>query len=100
METTAIILITTPIFLPIAVSLGMDPVVYAVVMTINLMIGAITPPLAVTLYTASSILKIRPEDTFPFLPVLIVSLLVSLVVHQLVPELSLYLPRRLLGYGA
>ncbi|MFS0823122.1 TRAP transporter large permease [Bacillus sp. 1P02SD] len=92
METNAIVLLTTPIFFPIAVGLGMDPLVYAVVTLINLIIGGATPPLAVGLFIATSILKIEIHETFKYLWPFILALLVSVGIHILFPSLTTFLP--------
>jgi len=93
METTAIIIITTPIFLPIAISIGIDPVVYGVVLIINLIIGAMTPPLAVGIYTATRIINVKPIEVNRYLLMFIVPLMASGLLHMLFPEITLFLPR-------
>ena len=65
METLAITLLTTPMFLPIVTALGVDPVAYGITMSLALGIGAVTPPLAVCLFTSSKIVNIRIEETVP-----------------------------------
>ena len=98
METIAIILITTPIFLPIAISVGMDPIVYGIVLTTNLMIGGNTPPLSVGLYTACSILDIPIDESVRYVIPFLICLLVSMLLFQFVPGISLFLPS-LMGYN-
>lgn len=88
METTAIILITTPVFLPVAVSAGLDPLVYAVMMTVMLMIGAVTPPLAVGLFTAASVVDVKPEPAFRYVGWFIVPLLLLGVLFWVVPDVT------------
>lgn len=92
METIAAITILTPVLLPIAVSLGIDPVHFGVVMILNLMIGLLTPPVGMVLYVLSRVTKVPFEEcakaTFPFvIPLVIVLLLVTFI-----PELSMWLP--------
>ncbi len=96
METNAIVLLTTPIFFPIAVGLGMDPLVYAVVTLINLIIGGATPPLAVGLFIATSILKIEIHETFKYLWPFLLALIVSMGIHILFPSLTTFLPNLLM----
>ncbi len=93
MEPTAIIIITTPIFLPILVSLGYDPVVYGILLVMNMVIGGMSPPVAVAIYTASRTVNVKPSATNMWMLVFIVPLLVSMVIHLFAPELTLYLPR-------
>lgn len=92
METIAAITILTPVLLPIAVSLGIDPVHFGVVMVLNLMIGLLTPPVGMVLYVLSRVTKVPFEEctkaTIPFvIPLIIVLLLVTFI-----PSLSMWLP--------
>ena len=57
LETQSIILLVTPILLPIAVALGVDPIVLGLIIIVNTSIGMITPPMAVNIFVASSITK-------------------------------------------
>ncbi|WAJ69155.1 TRAP transporter large permease [Catenovulum adriaticum] len=92
METIAAITILTPVLLPIAISLGIDPVHFGVVMVLNLMIGLLTPPVGMVLYVLSRVTKVPFEEctkaTIPFvIPLIIVLLLVTFI-----PSLSMWLP--------
>jgi tripartite ATP-independent transporter DctM subunit len=92
METVAAITIMVPVLLPIAVTLGVDPVHFGVIMVLNLMLGLLTPPVGMVLYVLARVAKIPFEQcvvgTAPFLiPLLIVLLLVTFV-----PELTMWLP--------
>lgn len=92
METIAALLILFPVLLGVAVHVGVDPVQFAIIMVMNLVIGLTTPPVGVCLFVASSIGNISLEKIsragFPFL---LVSLIILLLVTY-VPEISLYLP--------
>ena len=98
MDMTPALLIFTPIFMPVVKGLGMDPVHFGIVMTLNLCIGICTPPVGSALFVGcsvggTSIAKvIRP--LLPFYGLLFA--LLMLVTY--VPEISLFLPRLLLGY--
>ncbi|MGJ8681493.1 TRAP transporter large permease [Paraglaciecola sp.] len=97
METIAAITILTPVLLPIAVSLGIDPVHFGVVMVLNLMIGLLTPPVGMVLYVLSRVTKVPFEEcakaTIPFvIPLVIVLLLVTFI-----PQLSMWLPQLIYG---
>ena len=91
METITIILILTPILIPLVVSIGFDPVHFGLIMGLNLAIGAITPPLGVTLMTTCRILKIdfppRFADWWPFFVTMVIGLLLLIVF----PFLALWL---------
>lgn len=95
METLASIMITAPIFLPIIQELGMHPVQFGVIISINLTLGLLTPPLGLNLFIASAITRLKVERiayvTLPFLAVLIIVVLIV----SYVPGLSLALPRAL-----
>ena len=92
METIAALLILFPILLKVAISVDVDPIHFAVIAVLNLIIGLTTPPVGVCLFVASSIGKVSiakvSKAGFPFL---MVSLLV-LILITLFPSLSLFLP--------
>jgi C4-dicarboxylate transporter, DctM subunit len=92
METIAALLILFPILLKVALVVDVDPIHFAVIALLNLMIGLTTPPLGVCLFVSASIGKVSiGKVSKAGLPFLALSLLV-LVLVTLVPELSLYLP--------
>ncbi|WP_291784608.1 TRAP transporter large permease [Cecembia sp.] len=92
METIAALLILFPVLLGVAVHVGVDPVQFAIIMVMNLVIGLTTPPVGVCLFVASSIGNISLEKiSRAGMPFLLVSLFVLLLVTY-VPEISLYLP--------
>jgi TRAP-type C4-dicarboxylate transport system permease large subunit len=84
METVAAITIMVPVLLPIAITLGIDPVHFGVIMVLNLMLGLLTPPVGMVLYVLARVAKIPFEQcvvgTAPFLiPLVIVLLLVTFI---------------------
>jgi C4-dicarboxylate transporter DctM subunit len=95
MEPSSIILITAPILFPIAMKLGIDPIHFGVMVTVNMEIGMITPPVGLNLYVASGISKLGlTEMTIAVWPWLL-TMLVFLVLITYWPPLSLWLPRTL-----
>ena len=97
LETTAALILLTPILVPPVMLLGIDPVHFGLVMVLTLMIGLITPPVGVVLYIISSVAKVPFEEvtraTAPFLiPLLIVLFLVAFI-----PGLVMFLPTWLMG---
>ncbi|MEQ9286323.1 MAG: TRAP transporter large permease [Cyclobacteriaceae bacterium] len=93
METIAALLVLFPILLKVAMAVEVDPIHFAVIAVLNLMIGLTTPPVGVCLFVSSSIGKVSmSEVSKASLPFLAVSFLVLALV-TLVPELSLFLPR-------
>ena len=93
MEPTSIILITAPILFPVAMALGIDPIHFGVMITVNMEIGMITPPVGLNLYVASGISRLgMTETTIACLPWL-ATMMVFLVIITYWPALSLWLPR-------
>jgi C4-dicarboxylate transporter DctM subunit len=88
METIALIIIMAPILLPLITSLGYDPVYFGIIMTLNLAIGGITPPLGVCLITTCRLLKIPypppGRDLLPFMLAMVVSLFLTILFPPLV----------------
>jgi len=95
MDMAPLIIITTPIFLPMATELGMDPVQFGIMLLLNLGIGLVTPPVGAVLFVGCAIGKIPIETTvrtiWPFYGALIVAL--AAVIYM--PALSLWLPNLL-----
>jgi len=93
MDLTPAVLIFTPIFMPIAESLGMDPIHFAMMLIFNLCIGIATPPVGTALFVGCSVSGSKIEHVIksilPFCAVLIVTLLAI----TFIPEISLALPR-------
>lgn len=97
MEPSSIILILAPIFLPVAVKLGIDPVHLGIIMTINMELGMITPPVGLNLYVASSLARMGlTEVTIAAAPwILVVAAVLMLVTY--VPQICLWLPNLVYG---
>lgn len=91
MDTLAAIIILTPILLPIAISIGYDPIHFGIIMVVNLAIGFITPPLGVNLFVASGISGLSIEDLSKAVIPFFIAMLLTLIILILVPELSLFL---------
>lgn len=98
MDMSPIILITTPILLPIAQATGMDPVTYGIMLMLNCGIGLLTPPVGSVLFIGSAVAK-RPlmkvvKGTLPFY----LCMIVALMLITFVPDISLLLPKVFGGY--
>ncbi|MBM0064444.1 TRAP transporter large permease [Alkalicoccobacillus gibsonii] len=92
METIAALVILFPVLLPVATSVGMDPVHFGVVMVLTLMIGLSTPPVGVCLFVASSFAKVPIGKTVrELIPYFGVAIFILLLVSY-IPSLSLFLP--------
>ena len=95
MEPASIILIFAPILFPIAMSLGIDPVHFGIMITVNMEIGMITPPVGLNLYVASGISKLGLTDMSKAVGPWLLTMLVFLAVVTYWPPLSLWLPKTL-----
>ena len=93
METNSVIILLTPMLLPVVTSLGIDPIHFGVIMILNLAIGGTTPPLAVCLFTTTRILNIKIEDTFPDVLYVVGVMTIVLILVTLIPDLALFLPK-------
>lgn len=91
MDTTPAILILTPILMPIAVGVGMNPIHFGVMMVVNLAIGFVTPPIGVNLFVASSLTQIPVVDIAKKAMPLIACFLVALLLITFIPQISLAL---------
>jgi C4-dicarboxylate transporter DctM subunit len=92
METLAAIILLTPILLPLAQSIGIDPVHFGIIITVNLNIGLATPPLGVCLIVASPIAGVPLEKiALSTVPFLIASIAVLFVITY-APQLVLFVP--------
>lgn len=92
MDTVPCILILAPIMLPIVQQYGVDPIHFGVVMTVNLAIGFVTPPIGTNLFVANSLTKIPitriAKNAIPF----IVMFLFALMLITYIPQITLFLP--------
>ena len=92
MDMSPLIIITTPVFLPIVQKLGMDPVQFGILLMINLGIGLVTPPVGSVLFVGCAVAKIRIEDTLKTIWPFYLALLVALIVVTYIPAVSMTLP--------
>jgi tripartite ATP-independent transporter DctM subunit len=96
MDLAPMLLICTPIFLPIVTKFGIDPVHFGIIMILNLGIGLLTPPVGPTLAVGCAIGKVTMEAVSRSILVFYVPMLIVLLLVTYLPELSLWLPRVLL----
>jgi C4-dicarboxylate transporter, DctM subunit len=97
MEGIAIMLLTIPVFVPLVIRVGVDPVHFGVVMALNSMIGLLTPPVGMCLYAVSSVsgVSIWPlaRELWPY----ILALTVCLALITYIPELTMWIPDLVMG---
>ena len=92
MDMTPAVLIFTPIFLPVVMELGIDPVHFGIIMVLNLCIGLCTPPVGAVLFIGVGVAKTTIQKVVrPLLP-LFLAMILALVFVSIFPELSLWLP--------
>ena len=98
MDMAPIILIATPILLPIATSIGIDPIQFGIMMVLNCGIGLLTPPVGAVLFIGSAVGKTPMEKvvkaTLPFY----LCMLITLLLITFIPDISLLIPKLLGGY--
>jgi len=96
MDALALLLITIPIFFPVAISLGYDPLWFAVTITVITTLGAVTPPVGATTYVVAGMAKDVPiKDVFKGVTYFLPAYLVCVLILMLFPQLVLYLPNLL-----
>ena len=98
MDMASTILICTPIFLPIAMKYGMDPVQFGMVMLINCALGLNTPPVGTTQFVGCAIGGISVGEVMKTILPFYAALIAALMLVTYVPGFSLWLPRLLMGY--
>ncbi len=92
MDMAPALLIFTPIFLPVATALGMDPVHFGIMIIMNLSIGTITPPVGSVLFVGCSVAKLPVEDVMKQLIPFFLVIVAGLLMVTFIPALSTWLP--------
>jgi len=95
-EGLAAAIILIPVLHPLALQMGLDPVHFAVVVCINIIVGGVTPPVGVLLYVSSSIAKTTLEDTSRYVLPFLVVLVGVIIATAYIPSLVTFLPRLVL----
>jgi tripartite ATP-independent transporter DctM subunit len=95
MDMAPLILILTPILLPVVTSIGVDPVHFGMIMLVNLGIGLITPPVGAVLFVGSAVAKLRIEEVVRAMWPFFFILFTVLMMVTYLPGISLWLPRAL-----
>ncbi len=94
LDTIAAITILVPILLPVATRYGVDPVHFGLIMTLNLMIGLLHPPLGMVLFVLSRVAKLSVERTTMAILPWLVPLVLALLLITFVPTITLWLPQQ------
>jgi len=93
MDMAPLIVITTPIFLPVAMGVGVDPVHFGIIMMLNLGIGLVTPPVGSVLFVGSAVGKVPVTALVRTIWPFYLTLVAALLLITYVPALSLWLPQ-------
>jgi tripartite ATP-independent transporter DctM subunit len=94
-DTIAAITILVPILIPIVLKLGIDPIQFGIIMTLNLMIGLLHPPLGMVLFVLARISKLSVERTTMAILPWLVPLMLALVAITYIPAITLWLPQQM-----
>jgi tripartite ATP-independent transporter DctM subunit len=97
METTALLVILTPVLMDLITKVGIDPVHFGVVLTLNLMVGLLTPPVGMTLYVMVSLTGVSVTDFTHECAIFMAALVVVLGLITYVPGLVVFLPHLIMG---
>ena len=95
MEPSSILLILAPIFFPIATHLGIDPIHLGIIMTVNMEIGMITPPVGLNLFVTSGVTGMPLWDVVKAAMPWLMVMLSFLIIITYIPQVSLFLPQLL-----
>jgi len=96
MDMAPLILILTPILMPVIINIGVDPVHFGMIMLVNLGIGLVTPPVGAVLFVGAAVGKVTIENTVKALLPFYLALLMVLMAVTYIPAISLWLPHELL----
>jgi TRAP-type C4-dicarboxylate transport system permease large subunit len=92
MDMAALILICTPIFLPIAGTIGIDPFQFGMILLMNLGLGLCTPPVGACLFVGCAVGKVKIEEAVKTIWPFYIAILIALMLVSFVPAISLTLP--------
>ncbi|MGL4207763.1 MAG: TRAP transporter large permease subunit, partial [Candidatus Adiutrix sp.] len=96
-EATSALYIFVPIMLPVAIRFGYDPIALCIIMTMNLAIGLVTPPVGVNLFVACGVAKISIKEICSRLAPFLIAGLICLALITYFPQISMFLPNLLSG---
>lgn len=97
LEGIPLLILTIPIFMPIVKQLEIDPVHFGLIMSYNITIGIITPPMGIGLYVMLGVVDITFEDLVKACMPFLIPIILSLFLITFVPELTLFLPNLIMG---
>jgi TRAP-type C4-dicarboxylate transport system permease large subunit len=93
-DALALIMLTIPIFYPIIINLGYDPIWFGIIIVLVTQMGVITPPVGINVYVVAGIAKdIRLETIFKGVLPFLIALIIGTIILIAVPQITLWLPR-------
>jgi C4-dicarboxylate transporter, DctM subunit len=84
--------VLTPILLPVMLMYGVDPIHFGIIMTVNLAIGFVTPPVGANIFIATQLTKLGLVEICKGLPIPLTLLIIGLAIVTYVPAVALWLP--------
>lgn len=97
MDVAPLIIITTPILLPLIQTIGMNPIQFGIMMLLNLAVGACTPPVGLALFTGCAVGKMPIEKVMKGILPFYLAMFVALMLVTYIPAISLFLPHIMMG---
>ena len=97
MEPSAIIMIMVPLLLPVAVALGIDPIHFGIVITVNMELGMVSPPVGLNLFVTSGLTGMSIKDVIIAAWPWTLTILVGLLLITYIPDIVLFLPNLMYG---
>ncbi len=97
MEPSSIIMIMVPLLLPVATMLGIDPIHFGVIITINMELGMLTPPVGLNLFVASGITGLSIKEVVKAVMPWFFVIFIGLMLITYIPQISLWLPNLMMG---
>ena len=97
MEPSAIIMILVPLLLPVAVALGIDPIHFGILITVNMELGMVSPPVGLNLFVTSGLTGMSIKDVIVAALPWTLTILFGLILITYIPQISLFLPNLMFG---
>lgn len=97
MEPSAIIMIMVPLLLPVAVALGIDPIHFGIVITVNMELGMVSPPVGLNLFVTSGLTGMSIKDVIVAAWPWTLTILVGLILITYIPDITMFLPNLMYG---
>jgi TRAP-type C4-dicarboxylate transport system permease large subunit len=94
----AALIIFTPFLYPICSQFGYDPIHFALVVIMTLLIGQVTPPLGILLFLSSAMTDVKIRESLKFIAPFIIMLTIAVLCVAYVPDFVLIIPKLILGY--